>query len=99
MNVPTNNVHTCPTSVRDELDEFKGECVPVNLDTKLHDSTKVCYDYQSATVSLSHFSTSPQEVAKKIWKVYDPTHGRFYYYNRKIGQTSWTPSHNPRATP
>ena len=95
----TRNLHICPTTVSDDLGELEGECVPVNLDANLYHSTKVCYDYQSATVSLSPFFTSPQEVARKIWKVYDPTHGRFYYYNQKMGQSSWSPLHNPGGAP
>jgi len=26
-----------------------------------------------------------------VWRVLDPTHGRFYYYNRATGETSWSP--------
>lgn len=33
----------------------------------------------------------PKEVAPNVWRVLDPNHGRFYYYNRTTGETSWTP--------
>eukprot|EP00667_Euglena_gracilis_P022041 EG_transcript_24384 len=32
----------------------------------------------------------PKEVAPNVWRVLDPNHGRFYYYNRATGETSWT---------
>ena len=35
--------------------------------------------------------TQPKEIAPNVWRVLDPTHGRFYYYNRSTGETSWTP--------
>ena len=35
--------------------------------------------------------TQPQEVAPNIWRVLDPGHGRYYYYNRTTGETSWYP--------
>ena len=75
------------------MDWLEGDRVPVNLEADLYHSTKVCYDYQSVTVSLPYSYTSPQEVAPRIWKVYDSTHGRFYYYNHITGETSWSPLH------
>ena len=72
----------CPS---DDFDWLEGDCVPVQLETGPFYSTKVCYDYQSATVSFPYSYMSPQEVARKIRKAYDPNHRRFYYNNQKLG--------------
>ena len=82
----------------DDLHWLEDDRISVNLEADLYHSTKVCYDYQSVTVSLPYSYTSPQEVAPRIWKVYHLTHGHFYYYNQITGDTSWSALHNPGAT-
>ena len=85
----------CPS---DDSNWLEGDRVPVHLKTGPFYSTKVCYDYQSVTVSFCYSYTSPQEVAPKILKAYDPTHGRFHYYNQMLGASSWSPLFNTGAT-
>ena len=33
----------------------------------------------------------PTEIAPNVWRVLDPTHQRWYYYDRATGETSWRP--------
>ena len=84
----------CPS---DDLDRVEGDRFPVHLETGPFHPTKVCYDYQSVTVSFPFSYRSPHEVAPKNGKAYDPTHGRFYYYNQMIRASSWSPLFNTGA--
>ena len=84
-------------SPSDDLDRLECDRFPVHLETSPFHPTKVCYDSQSVTANFPFSYTSPHEVAPTNWKPYDPTHGRFYYYNQMIGASSWSPLLNTGA--